>query len=201
VIAVSITMRTMPVPSRYAHYGDVNSLWLVVTPVSFVTYQIASILVLARIEPMMHAVLNAIKRTVIIGVGSLWVMEPVSFGHVIGIVVAIMGAFAYSLSKTLRSNNAHTLLRLALALIGALSLAAWLSGAFLTVENSFSASTAPESPANDVATTAATTTAATTTAATAKGADRHALMHNRSPRHQGAHWAHRESSHPSVSVT
>jgi hypothetical protein len=56
-----------PAVSRYAHYGDAPALWLVVPPACFVIYQAASIYVLARVDPVTHAVLNALKRMVVIG--------------------------------------------------------------------------------------------------------------------------------------
>jgi len=43
-----------PSASRYAHYADAPALWLLVPPLAFVTYQSASIFVLARVDPVMH---------------------------------------------------------------------------------------------------------------------------------------------------
>ena len=56
-----------PAVSRYAHYGDAPAVWLLVPPACFVIYQAASIYVLARVDPVTHAVLNALKRMVAIG--------------------------------------------------------------------------------------------------------------------------------------
>mmetsp|Transcript_32710 Transcript_32710/g.96666 ORF Transcript_32710/g.96666 Transcript_32710/m.96666 type:complete len:413 (-) Transcript_32710:141-1379(-) len=67
---VSLMLRTAPSESRYAHYGDANPLWIIVPPLSFVAYQLASIGTLARVEPVLHAVLNAIKRIIVIGLGA-----------------------------------------------------------------------------------------------------------------------------------
>ena len=55
---------TLPVLSRYAHYSPgAHVLWLLVPPVTFVAYQAASMLVLADVEPVMHAVLNTLCCT------------------------------------------------------------------------------------------------------------------------------------------
>jgi len=56
-----------PAVSRYAHYDDAPAVWLLVPPACFVVYQAASIYVLARVDPVTHAVLNALKRMVAIG--------------------------------------------------------------------------------------------------------------------------------------
>ena len=56
-----------PAVSRYAHYGDAPAVWLLVPPACFVIYQAASIYVLARVDPVTHAVLNALKRMVVAG--------------------------------------------------------------------------------------------------------------------------------------
>mmetsp|Transcript_59006 Transcript_59006/g.97549 ORF Transcript_59006/g.97549 Transcript_59006/m.97549 type:complete len:185 (+) Transcript_59006:763-1317(+) len=74
----------------------------------------ASIWVLSQVEPLMHAVLNAIKRIIVIGIGALWMLDAISAGYVGGAIVAIVGASAYSLSKVLRSSKAHSCLQFAL---------------------------------------------------------------------------------------
>jgi len=128
---VSLMLRTAPSESRYAHYADANPLWILVPPLSFVAYQLASIGTLARVEPVLHAVLNAIKRIIVIGLGALWMLEPVSFGFGCGATVAIGGAAAFAISsRVLVSHAAHARLALALALVLALLLTAYTSGAF-----------------------------------------------------------------------
>lgn len=96
-----------PTVSRYAHYGDAHPLWLVVTPAFFVLYQAASLQVLSQVDPVMHAVLNSLKRMLVIGVGAAFMREPLSAGYVAGALLAVAGVACYSLSKTLTSRSAH----------------------------------------------------------------------------------------------
>mmetsp|Transcript_32708 Transcript_32708/g.96654 ORF Transcript_32708/g.96654 Transcript_32708/m.96654 type:complete len:408 (-) Transcript_32708:341-1564(-) len=127
---VSLMLRTAPSESRYAHYGDANPLWIIVPPLSFVAYQLASIGTLARVEPVLHAVLNAIKRIIVIGLGALWMREPVSVGFGCGATVAIGGAAAFAVSsRVFVSHAAHARLAFVLALVLALLFAAYTSGA------------------------------------------------------------------------
>ena len=63
--------------SRYVNHGNAHPLWLIATPVAFVCYQVASILVLSRVDPVMHAVLNAIKRMVVIGLSAAVTQESI----------------------------------------------------------------------------------------------------------------------------
>lgn len=101
--------------NRYAHYGDASLLWLVVPPAAFVLYQVASISVLARVDPVSHALLNATKRVVVIGLGAMTMREPFSPGYVAGAALALIGVSAYSFAKTLRSKAAHLCLCCSLA--------------------------------------------------------------------------------------
>ena len=108
------------VASRYAHYRDAHPAWLAVPPLSFVAYQLASILVLARVDPLTHATLNSLKRVLVIGLSALWMLEPISADFVAGSAVAVVGAACYSLAKLLSaSSRAHT--RTQLALLGCLA--------------------------------------------------------------------------------
>jgi len=114
-----------PAVSRYAHYGDAPVLWLLVPPVCFVLYQAASICVLARVEPVTHAVLNALKRMVVIGLGAAITHEAYSVYYVGGAAVAVAGVSAYSLSKFLRTKASHTRMRIGLVAAALLLLAAF----------------------------------------------------------------------------
>eukprot|EP00967_Tisochrysis_lutea_P084876 scaffold118833_cov32-Tisochrysis_lutea.AAC.2 len=104
VSGISLMMRIEATPSRYAHYKDAHPLWVLVPPIAFMGYQIASILVLSHVEPVMHALLNAIKRVILIALGALWMHEHVfSVGFICGAILAIVGATSYSFaSKVLR---------------------------------------------------------------------------------------------------
>ena len=115
-----------PAVSRYAHYGDAHPLWLLVTPLAFVAYQAASILVLAQVDPVMHAVLNACKRMVVIGLGAALMREVLSVGYAAGAAFAVAGVAAYSLAKGLSTSAAHTRAQLVLsvALFGVAAVAA-----------------------------------------------------------------------------
>ena len=46
-----------------------RSTWLLLTPLAFATYQTCSILVLAALHPIYHAVLSGLKRAIVIGLG------------------------------------------------------------------------------------------------------------------------------------
>ena len=129
VDSVLLFARTAPTPSRYAHYADAHPLWLIIPPLTFVGYQLSSIIVLARVgEPVMHAVLNSLKRTIVIGFGALWMLEPISPEYATGAVVAIAGASVYSLVKARPqlSSAAHVRLCAALVIITGLATAAHL---------------------------------------------------------------------------
>lgn len=115
VSSTEIVLQPTPSPSRYAHYGDTHVLWLVICPLAFLTYQLASICVLAHVEPVMHAVLGGLKRVVVIGGGAVWTHEAVSTGYVAGAVGAVVGAFAYSCQSVARTATSHTWLRLVLS--------------------------------------------------------------------------------------
>lgn len=80
-----------PTMSRYAHYGDAHPLWLLMTPISFVVYQAASVLVLAQVDPVMHAVLNSLKRMVVIGIGAACMQERLAPGYAAGATLAVLG--------------------------------------------------------------------------------------------------------------
>ena len=103
-----------PTTSRYAHYADANVAWLVATPLLFISYQIASILVLSQIDPVMHAVLNSLKRMVVIGLGTLLMAEPLSAGFAFGAIVSLVGVGTYSLAKALPSREANGRMQLCL---------------------------------------------------------------------------------------
>ena len=106
---------TLPVLSRYAHYSPgAHVLWLLVPPVTFVAYQAASMLVLADVEPVMHAVLNTLKRVVVIGLSALWAHETISFGYALGAVVAVLGASAFSCHAVLQTSGSQAWLKLGL---------------------------------------------------------------------------------------
>jgi len=113
-----------PAVSRYAHYGDAPVLWLLVPPLCFVLYQSASICVLARVEPVTHAVLNSLKRMAVIGLGAALTHEHYSAYYVGGAAVAVAGVSAYSLARFLRSKAAHTRMRVGLVAVALLLLAA-----------------------------------------------------------------------------
>jgi drug/metabolite transporter (DMT)-like permease len=80
---------------RYIHYANTNPAWLIVPPLAFVIYQASSILVLDNVDPTMHAVLNTLKRVVVIGLGAIWAGEIVSISYVLGCTMAIIGASAH----------------------------------------------------------------------------------------------------------
>ena len=80
-----------PTVSRYAHYGDAHPLWLLVTPISFVVYQAASVFVLAQVDPVTHAVLNSLKRMVLIGIGAVCMRERLAPGYAAGATLAVVG--------------------------------------------------------------------------------------------------------------
>ena len=68
----------------------------------------------------MHAVLNALKRLVVIGLGALYTGEHLSAGFAAGAIVAVAGASTYSLAKVLHSSAAHVWLRIGMfALVAA----------------------------------------------------------------------------------
>ena len=114
-----------PAVSRYAHYGDAPVLWLLVPPLCFVVYQAASICVLARVEPVTHAVLNALKRMVVIGLGAALTHEAHSAYYLGGAALAVAGVSAYSLSKFMRTSASHTRTRIGLVAASLLLLAAF----------------------------------------------------------------------------
>ena len=74
-------------------------------------------------EPVTHAVLNALKRMAVIGLGAALTHEHYSAYYVGGAAVAVAGVSAYSLSKFLRTEASHTRMRI-LLLTGTLLLIA-----------------------------------------------------------------------------
>ena len=70
-----------------------------VTPVAFVLYQLGSIVVLAGVHPVAHALLNSGKRAVVIGLGALLMAEALPWSYVAGAAIALLGGVGYSLSK------------------------------------------------------------------------------------------------------
>ena len=63
---------------------------------------------------MTHAVLNALKRMAVIGLGAALTHEHYSAYYVGGAAVAVAGVSAYSLSKFLRTEASHTRMRILL---------------------------------------------------------------------------------------
>ena len=118
LLAVLVTLEAFLVmtrpPSLYEHYGSASKLWLLVPPAAFVLYQIASILVLTKVQPVTHAVLNATKRVIVIGLGAVWMSESISLAFVSGAAVAVVGTLAYSFSKLLTTPTSQRLLQLGL---------------------------------------------------------------------------------------
>ena len=76
-----------------------DAAWLAVTPVAFVLYQLGSIVVLAGVHPVAHALLNSGKRAVVIGLGALLMAEALPWSYVAGAAIALLGGVGYSLSK------------------------------------------------------------------------------------------------------
>jgi len=101
-----------------------------VPPTTFVLYQLGSILVLARVDPVTHALLNALKRIVVIGLGAVYTGERLTVGFTAGVAVAVAGASAYSLAKVLRTSAAHVWLRLGMFALAASTVTASASGVF-----------------------------------------------------------------------
>ena len=58
-------------------------------PLCFVSYQLSSIWVLSIVEPVQHAVLNSLKRIVVIGLSAAWLLEPLSLGYATGARVSM----------------------------------------------------------------------------------------------------------------
>ena len=116
--------------SRYDMYAGASQWWLLVPPTTFVLYQLGSILVLARVEPVEHAVLNVLKRIVVIGLGAVCTGERLTVGFTAGAAVAIAGTSAYSLAKVMRTSAAHVWLRLGMFALAASAVTASASGAF-----------------------------------------------------------------------
>lgn len=72
----------------------------VLAAAAFVAYQFCSILVLARTHPTTHAVINALKRSVVVLAGALLAGEGVPSGsYATGAAVALLGCLGYALSK------------------------------------------------------------------------------------------------------
>lgn len=124
------TMNPPVYASRYDMYAGASQWWLLVPPTTFVLYQLGSILVLARVEPVTHAVLNALKRIVVIGLGAVYTGERLTVGFTAGAAGAVAGASAYSLAKVLRTSAAHVWLRLGMFALAVSTVTASVSGTF-----------------------------------------------------------------------
>ena len=125
-----LTINPPAYASRYDKYAGASQWWLLVPPTTFVLYQLGSILVLARVDPVTHALLNALKRIVVIGLGAVYTGERLTVGFTVGVAVAVAGASAYSLAKVLRTSAAHVWLRLGMFALAASTVTASASGVF-----------------------------------------------------------------------
>ena len=112
-LSVGLLMRRIAFStSHYKHHDEAHPLWLLFTPFAFVVYQLASLLLLSRVDTVTHAVLNGLKRVVVIGLGSWYMLEPITGGYVVGAAVAIVGASSYPLAKGSLSSKSRMILTL-----------------------------------------------------------------------------------------
>jgi drug/metabolite transporter (DMT)-like permease len=88
--------------------------WHLLTGGAFVVYQLCSIHVLSHVRPLVHAVINTLRRAVIIGISALLLGEHVSGTYFCGIAVALVGVLALSLSKHVQLARDQWALRLGL---------------------------------------------------------------------------------------
>ena len=90
-------------------------------PLAFCGYHIFSILVLSRVHPVVHALLNALKRGVVIGVSATVLGESKPPLWQAGMLLALLGVLFSGVSKHVLTNGAQSLLRVSTYLLSALA--------------------------------------------------------------------------------
>ena len=114
--------------------SQILQFWILATPLAFVAYQACSIMVLSCVDPLMHSVLNAVKRVTVIGIGAAATGETLPPIYAAGAITAVAGASLHPAAKRADGAGAdgaraRKLLRAALAatllLIAIPSAATW----------------------------------------------------------------------------
>lgn len=82
------------------------SLWVLATPACFLLYQVASILVLGEVEPVVHAALNSLKRAMVVVASAMLMHEPVSVEYLVGGAATLIGVSALSSATKLAKPHA-----------------------------------------------------------------------------------------------
>jgi drug/metabolite transporter (DMT)-like permease len=83
------------------------SFWVLATPACFLLYQVASILVLGEVEPVVHAALNSLKRALVVVASAMIMHEPVSAEYLVGGAATLIGVSALSSAAKLAKPSAH----------------------------------------------------------------------------------------------
>lgn len=91
--------------------------WYALTGGAFVAYQLCSIHVLARVHVLLHAVINTLRRAVIIGISAVLLHERVSDNYMAGVTLALAGVLTLSISKHVRSNRGSAAMCVGLLLL------------------------------------------------------------------------------------
>ena len=99
----------------------ISTAWLMMTPVAFVSYQLASMIVLDEVDPLTHAALNALKRGVVIGAAALLLHEPLSISYAVGSLSVLAGVWGLS-PPTSRFPTSLRVVTLTIALLTCVSL-------------------------------------------------------------------------------
>ena len=115
--------------------SQILQFWTLATPLAFVAYQACSLMVLSCVDPLMHSVLNAIKRVTVIGIGAAATGETLPPIYAAGAITAIAGASLHPAARRADgagSNGARARKLLRVALTATLLLVAIPSAATWT---------------------------------------------------------------------
>ena len=80
-------------------------LLLALNGCAYSTYNLVSFVVLARTDLVTHAVLNVFRRVVIIAFTSFYFGVDLKMVNVLGIVISVVGVFAFGYSKNIEKNE------------------------------------------------------------------------------------------------
>lgn len=92
-----------PSPSDYQPSLRDDLPLLLLPPLLFVGYQLSSLYTLSMVHPIFHAVINTLRRAVVIGLGAYLTGEHLSLLYALGVVIALGGVCGYSTSNQPRS--------------------------------------------------------------------------------------------------
>ena len=85
-----------PSPSDYQPSLRDDLPLLLLPPLLFVGYQLSSLYTLSMVHPIFHAVINTLRRAVVIGLGAYLTGEHLSLLYALGVVIALGGVYGYS---------------------------------------------------------------------------------------------------------